>query len=100
MNLRKSLVATALCLMAAPAFAQPPTQAEMEADRTAAFAAADADGNGALTRDEFTAFEAAMQEKRADRFFAALDADSDGNLTSEELAAARPPRQGRGFGPH
>ena len=54
---------------------------EIEEDR---FAAADKDGDGALSQEEFF-----MQlEQRAYDQFARMDTDADGQLTGAELAAS------------
>jgi hypothetical protein len=64
----------------------------MMSARTAAFTEADADGDGALTQQEFAQFHALMEQKRAALHFARLDTDGDGKVTQAELAAGRPPR--------
>lgn len=60
------------------------------------FEAADADGNGAITQDEWTAYlgdlmetrRAAMFDRRAEQMIEAGDSDGDGLLSREELVAA------------
>jgi hypothetical protein len=69
-----------------------PNSAEKEAARTQAFAQADADGNGALSQDEFAGFHEAMQQAFAQNRFQKLDTNGDGQVTSDELAAGRPHR--------
>ena len=59
------------------------------------FEAADADGNGAITQDEWTAYlgdvmetrRAAMFDRRAEQMIEAGDSDGDGLLSREELVA-------------
>ena len=81
---------------ALPATAMPPggrpDPAVFEAARTKAFAEADADGNGALSSDEFAAFHEAMRRALAAAQFAKADANGDGLVSADELAAARPHR--------
>jgi hypothetical protein len=90
---RRILFATLGLIGAAarPAAARP-DPAVFEAARTKAFAEADADGNGALSSDEFEAFHEAMRRALAAARFAKADANGDGLVTAEELAAARPRR--------
>lgn len=60
------------------------------------FEAADADGDGVITQDEWTAYlgdlmetrRAAMFDRRAELMIEAGDSDGDGLLSREELAAA------------
>lgn len=65
------------------------TLAELEAHRTAEFAAADTNGDGALSADELSARQLArMQERLAERTQAMLDnMDNDGNgsLSADEM---------------
>lgn len=100
---RPTMVAALAFVAGTAVAASPPTQADMEADRAAAFAQADADGDGALTLAEWKTFHTLMEEKRTERVFAAIDADGSGSVTSAELASFRPPRRGGrgsgGFGP-
>lgn len=73
---------------ATPTVAGPAPTAGQTAPARRGFAAADVDGDGALTLREFYAHHAAR----------AARADSDGNgaLSAEEIAAFRPRRGGRG----
>ena len=81
-------------------FAQgPPCPAEMEAERAAVFAQADADGNGALTLDEFKTFESLLRDKMTEHHFAHVDTNGDGTVTLQELQADRPPGPPRGQPP-
>jgi hypothetical protein len=86
------LTAAALALIAAPALGQTgrPSPEERAADRAAAFAQADADGDGALSPAEFETFHQLMKAKMAQRWFARADANGDGKVTAAELDAARP----------
>jgi hypothetical protein len=91
--------ALAIAALATTAWAastvQPPTKEQMDADRTAAFTEADADGSGALDADEFTSFHQILRSKMEARLFDALDADDSGGITSDELAALPGPGGGR-----
>lgn len=97
MNAGRWLLMGAL-LVPLPLAAQgPPDLAEMEAERAALFAQADADGNGSLTLDEFRTFESLFRDKRAERHFTRLDGDGDGVVSLDELQAGGPgKRPGRG----
>lgn len=81
------VLATALSLplIAGPAFADPGCRKDMKEARDAAFDAADADGNDALTRDEFEDFHDRLRQSMADARFEKLDADDDDLVTLEEL---------------
>jgi Ca2+-binding EF-hand superfamily protein len=92
-RLRILVVATAIGLGTVPALACD--GADRSAARAQAFAAADADGNGALTAEEFATFEEVMRQEMAKAAFARLDADGDGQVTASELEAGRPGRRGR-----
>src|SRR5262245_1607678 len=89
-------LAAALVLAGATAFAGEggPTKEQRQAARAAAFAQADADGNGALSPQEFAVFENTMRQNRAQRWFSKLDANGDGQVTGEELQAARMHKEG------
>jgi Ca2+-binding EF-hand superfamily protein len=72
---------------AAPAEARP---ADRFARRNAAWAAADADGNGALNRTEFGSLASARQARRAahgTNLFERTDSDNDGVLSLAEMSA-------------
>lgn len=92
------LLMAAAMTVPAPSFAHGPLdRAEMEKDRAAVFAQADADGSGTLSTDEFKAFKSLMRDKRAERRFKRIDANGDGGISLQELQADRPgPRQGHG----
>jgi hypothetical protein len=77
----------------------PPSKAEFEAERAALFTQADADGNGALSFDEFETFHSLVREKKAEHRFNHLDANGDGSVSLEELQAGRP-GPGPCHGPH
>ena len=68
------------------------------------FEAADADGNGALSPQEFDALPQARREARRKRVFERMDTDGDGFLTVDEFAARMlgprraPGAKGRGDG--
>ena len=64
--------------------------AEVIAAEAAAFAEADANGDGTLSVDEFATFGPLMRAKLDALHFARLDANGDGALTPAELAAGRP----------
>jgi len=74
-------------------------QADFAAARDKAFAAADADGNGVLSPDEFTAFHDAMRQAFEAKRFAKIDTNGDGVISHDELAAAPPPHRPCGGGP-
>ncbi len=59
------------------------------------FAAMDADGDGAVTLAEFTAFAQTRAATRAERMFTRVDADGDGMVTLAEIEAAREARGDR-----
>ncbi|MDR9481620.1 MAG: calcium-binding protein, partial [Salibaculum sp.] len=46
----------------------------------------DADGNGALSSDEFATLFAEVTRGMAERPFTMLDADDDGEISAEEMA--------------
>lgn len=92
------LLAGTMLLLPARLFAQtPPSPAEIEAERAALFAQADANGNGALSLDEFKTFESLLRDKMTERHFQQLDANGDGGVSLDELQADRP---GPGPGHH
>ena len=73
------------------AFGQP-SPAEMGAERAALFAEADADGNGALSLDEFKTFESLFRDRMAERHFKDVDANGDEAVSLDELQAFGPLR--------
>jgi hypothetical protein len=85
------LAIAASAFVAAPVLACEGGRGEKYAEaRNAAFADADADGNGALSAEEYPAFKEALHRKKADAHFARLDKDDDGLVTAEELEDAGP----------
>jgi hypothetical protein len=74
----------------------PPSQAEIAAEQATLLTEADADGDGALSRDEFTTFDSLFQEVRANHHFNCLDSNGDGLVSSDELSAWRPGGPGHG----
>lgn len=60
--------------------------AEMDTGLAALLAEHDADGNGALSQDEFSGLFARMTRGMADRPFRMLDADQNGEISAEEMA--------------
>ena len=61
------------------------------------FTAADADGDGKVTKTEFVAYvKSRMDEKAAAAKFTELDTDKDGFLTREEFAAGNTGKKGGG----
>lgn len=61
------------------------TPAEMEAGLQALLAKHDADGDGALSRDEFAALFAEMTGAASERAFRMLDVDGNGEISAEEM---------------
>ncbi|MGJ8537640.1 MAG: hypothetical protein ACSHW2_10840 [Parasphingopyxis sp.] len=75
---------------AAPVAADEDRPADRYARRNAAWANADADGNGALSRSEFEALSSARHERRAARRagrFDRMDSDNDGLVSLSEMSA-------------
>jgi hypothetical protein len=62
------------------------TAAELEAGIAALHTDHDADGNGALSSDEFVALFAEVTRGMAERPFTMLDANDDGEISAEEMA--------------
>lgn len=60
--------------------------AELEAGLAALLGAHDADGNGALSSEEFATLFAQVARGMAERPFAMMDADASGEVSAEELA--------------
>lgn len=63
----------------------PPSAEERAETDKALFAALDADGNGALSPEEFGRHHEAMMQVHRDRAFDRLDANKDGVLSKDEL---------------
>lgn len=94
----KLLTATAVALVmgAGPLLASPDRGAVVPMMPAFEFADADADGDGVITRDEWTVYvgdlmqtrRAALFDRRAAQMIEAGDTDGDGLLSREELAAA------------
>src|SRR5215510_2038930 len=61
--------------------------AQFSAAKTAAFAEADADGDGKLTPEEFAHFHDLVRQKMEALRFSQLDTNGDGVLTQDEIAA-------------
>lgn len=62
------------------------TAAELEAGIAALHTEHDADGNGALSSDEFATLFAEVTRGMAERPFTMLDANDDGEISAEEMA--------------
>ncbi len=91
------LIATALVV--GPVLAhERPGREEIKAERAALFAEADADGDVALTLEEFKSFKQLVHRRMAERHFDAIDANDDGAVSLEELQAFRPRRHRGCFG--
>ncbi len=94
--MKQIVIATALAFgMVAPVAAQQPesvTRADFQAQSRAQFAAADANHDGVLTKDELTAvltrtFGSAPPPEVVDGIFGELDANKDGKATAAEVEA-------------
>lgn len=86
------MLAAALALLGTPVLACDGANREArDAARTAAFAEADANGDGALSPAEFETFHTAMKARMEQMHFAKLDADGNGQLTAAELESQRGP---------
>ena len=94
------VVAVALAAAAGVATARPPVEAAPQAAsnapvsradfverRVQPLAAADADGDGTVTREERRARAAVVRQERAGARFERLDTDNDGKLSREEFVA-------------
>ena len=81
-------LAAALMLASTTAFAEGNWQAQRQAMQAQAFAQADADGNGALSPQEFANYYNILQQQRGAHKFTRLDANGDGQVTLAELQAA------------
>lgn len=71
------------------------SRAEFTAGRLDRLRAADANGDGTVTREEMQAVREARKDERADRHFARLDANGDGSVSRAEFDAARESRADR-----
>lgn len=71
----------------------------MRAVAQESFTAADADGNGSLTPEEFQTFHEIMRAKMAQKRFQHADTNGDGAVTLDELEAAAPGRRHHCQGP-
>lgn len=86
---------SSLSMMQSATPSQPPDPQEL-------FAKIDSDGNGALSRDEVSAFDEQMAKagrgRGVDNVFADLDTDGDDSISADEFAAGAPkgPRGGGG----
>jgi len=96
MALRNWMLAGALALAAAPAFAagDGTFRQQFAQERAALFAQADADGDGALSPAEFQTFMQLVKQKMMEHRFAKADTNGDGKVTLAELEAL--PHPGRG----
>lgn len=65
------------------------SRAQLEDRIAERFSAADADGSGALSREEAEAYRAARRAARQARRFARIDSDGDGEISVEERNAAQ-----------
>ena len=94
-----ALAATALVPTRAFAASGGPP-AEIKAAEAAAFAEADANGDGYLDATELASFHEIMRSKLDALHFSRLDADGDGLVSLAELKAGRPsePACGGGHG--
>lgn len=85
--MKKFLMMAALAaFIAAPAMAEDKSSAEKEAKMNEWFAQADTDGNGTISKDEFTA--------DAGKKFDEADTNDDGQLTKEEKMAWKKDKKG------
>jgi Ca2+-binding EF-hand superfamily protein len=91
---------TALTLAALPALAHGGHGCgqALQAEIPALFAQADADGDGALTPDEYKTFKTLVAQKRTELHFQRLDANGDGKVTLDEITAAAAERHARKHG--
>lgn len=68
------------------------TVEELQTQAAARFAAADTDGNGALSKEELAA---SMQERHKERLLKRFDANGDGALSGEELSKLETGKMGK-----
>ncbi len=73
----------------------PEKSAERAQAKAQAIAAADANGDGALSPEEFVVFTETIRQQRANHMFSKLDTDGDGQISAAELENA-PHRHHRG----
>ena len=73
--------------------------ADFKAAKDAAFAEADANGDGKLTPDEFANFRTIMRDKVEALRFTKMDTNGDGVISKDELDAAHPHHGARGNQP-
>jgi hypothetical protein len=92
-----ALAGLALSALGTRAMACPGAPEDLGAAESAVFTEADANGDGALTEDEFTVFDELMRTKLHALRFSWLDADGSGTITEEEIEAGHP--RGRRHGP-
>ena len=97
MKFRALALAAALCALPVTARAFPPgvDASEFQAIQQEVFTAADANGDGVLSSDEFATFHELMRAKMEETMFSNIDTDGSGGISLTELQAARPPRGGR-----
>ncbi len=88
MKIRMLIPSMLLAAAAAPVWARGGHcggGAGLGADLPALFSQADADGDGALSPDEFKTFQQLVQQHRAAARFQRLDANGDGKVTLDEI---------------
>ena len=71
------------------------SRAEFTAGRLDRLRAADANGDGTVTREEMQAVREVRKDERADQHFARMDANGDGAVSRSEFDAARETRADR-----
>ena len=88
---RSSMALLAGFALAGVAVADPGSAfRDLAAAEAAAFAEADANGDGKLTWEEFADYGTLLRQKLDALRFARLDTDGDGAVTEEELNMGRP----------
>ena len=65
----------------------PMVRADVTAQVKAQFATMDANKDGAITREEITAHQAAQRKEMQDKMFAKMDANQDGAISKDEFDA-------------
>jgi Ca2+-binding EF-hand superfamily protein len=83
--MRTLAIAALIAAVAAPAFAQPPMPTPEE--RAAAFAKADVNKDGKLSKDEFKTTLPEQAQQFADQVFDRRDANKDGFIDATENSA-------------